>query len=83
MQDATALTNTMIVKHLRLMPVAELVRLTTMLLREAAVESPAFRHVQDRPLRALEHEQDRRAVANPAVAYDLAHLARRYPTFRR
>lgn len=79
----TTLTNTLIVKHLRLMPTAELVRLTEMLAREAAVESPAFRHVQDRPLRALEDEQDRRAIANPAVAYDLAHLARQYPTFRR
>lgn len=77
------LSNTLIVKHLRLMPIAELVRLTDMLSREAAVESPAFRHVQERPLRALEHEQDRRAVANPAVAYDLAHLARHYPAFRR
>lgn len=75
----TTLTNTMIVKHLRLMPVAELVRLTTMLRREAVAGGAA----QERPLRALEHEQDRRAVANPAVAYDLAHLARRYPAFRR
>lgn len=66
-------TNTALVAEVRMMPISSLIETTAWLRTEAMVESPAFQHLQDRPLRALEHEQDRRCIADPDTAHDIAN----------